>query len=130
MSFKTMAVVTAAVTLVLGVAYLVAGHLMVGRWQIEPTTGVLLLGRRMGALYIALAVMYFLARSTPASAARTALAAGAAVATGGLALLGIWERAVGHAGPFILGSVALETLLALGYLWILVTDRAPAAPPD
>ena len=32
MSFKTMAVVTAAVTLVLGVAYLVAGHLMVGRW--------------------------------------------------------------------------------------------------
>lgn len=89
MSFRTMAVVTAAVTLALGVACLVAGPLMVGRRQIEPTTGVLLHGRRMGALHIALPVMTFLARSTPASAARTALAAGAAVATGGLALLDI-----------------------------------------
>lgn len=128
MSFRTMAVVTAAVTLVLGVGYLVAGPLMVGRWQIEPTTGVLLFGRRTGALYLALAVMFFLARSTPASAARTALSAGAAVATSGLALLGIYERTVGHAGGGILVSVAIEALLALGYLRILVTDRAPAAP--
>jgi len=126
MSFRTIAVITAVVTFVLGIGYLFAGALVVGRWQIEATQSVLLLGRRMGALYLGLAVIYFLARSAPASAARTALCAGAAVTTSLLALLGVYERSAGHAGPGILASVALESLLALGYIWIFFAERKRA----
>ena len=123
MSFKTMAVITAIVSFALGLGYLFVGGLVVGRWQIEPTESVLLLGRRMGALNIGLSIMFFLARSAPVSVARTALSAGTAVALSLLVLLGIYELAAGHAGSGILLSVVIESLLALGYFRILFTER-------
>jgi len=123
MSFRTLAVITAVVTAVLGAAHLAAGALMVGRWQIEPTVAVLLMCRRIGALYVGLAVMMFLARRILASEARTALCAGAAVITSSLALLGVYELSAGHVGPGIVASIAVETLLALGFIWILIAQR-------
>lgn len=123
MSFRTLAFITAIVTLVLGVGYLFVGALVVGRWQIQPTDSVLLLGRRMGALYLGLSVMYFLARSAPVSVVRTALCTGTAVSCSMLAILGIYEFSAGRAGSAILASVTVEALLALGYVWILFTDR-------
>ena len=127
MSFRTIAVITAIVALALGVGYLVFGTLVVGRWQIQPTESVLLLGRRIGCLYLGLAVMYFLGRSAPLSVARTALSAGTAVALSLLALFGVYELIAGHAGSGILASVAIESLIALGYIWILLTERRAAA---
>ena len=99
---------------------------MVGRWQIEPTESVLLLGRRMGILYLGLALMFFLARSAPVSAARTALSAGAAVVLTLLPLVGVYELAVGHAGPGILVSIVGESLLAIGFIRILYVERRDA----
>jgi hypothetical protein len=127
MSFRSIAVITGVVTLVLGAGYLLAGTLLVRRWRIEPTESVLLLGRRIGALYLGLAVIFFFARSAPVSVARTALCAGTAVACLLLALLGVYERAAGRAGPAILASVAIEFLLGVGYIWILVSERSAAA---
>ena len=126
MSFRTIAVITAIVTLVLGAGYLLAGTLLVGRWQIEPTASVLLFGRRIGALYLGLSVIFFLARSAPVSAARTALATGTAVACSLLATLGVYEFSAGRAGPAILASAVVEGLLALGYIRILVAERRVA----
>lgn len=126
MSFRTIAVITAIVTLVLGAGYLLAGTLLVGRWQIEPTESVLLFGRRIGALYLGLSVIFFLARSAPVSVARTALCSGTAVACSLLAFLGVYEFSAGHAGPAILASAVVEGLLALGYIWILVAERRVA----
>ncbi len=123
MSFRTTALVTSLVVLVLGVGYLFAGSLLVGRWQIEPTQSVLLFGRRIGALYLGLSVIFFLARSAPVSVARTALGAGTALACSLLALLGVYEFSAGRAGPAILASAAVEALLAIGYIRILVTER-------
>lgn len=127
MSFRTVATITTIVTLVLGAGYLFAGTLLVGRWQIEPTESVLLLGRRIGALYLGLSVIFCLARSAPVSVARTALCAGTAVACLLLALLGVYELSAGHAGPAILASAVVESLLALGYITILVAERKAAA---
>ena len=127
MSFRIIAVITAIVTFVLGTGYLFAGALLVGRWQIEPTESVLLLGRRIGALYLGLSVMYFLARSAPVSLTRTALSAGTAVALSLLVLLGVYELTAGHVGTGILVSVVIEFLLALGYIRILYTDKRDAA---
>lgn len=126
MSFKTTAVITSVVTFVLGVGYLFAGALLVGRWEIEPTGSVLLLGRRMGALYLGLSVLYFLARNTPASATRTALSTGVLATCSLLAILGIYEHSTGRAGAAILVSVAIEALLALAFLRILLVDRRNA----
>lgn len=126
MSFKAIAVITAIVALALGVGYLFFGAFVVGRWQIQPTDSVLLLGRRIGSLYLGLSVMYFLARSAPVSVARTALSAGTAVALSLLALLGVHELTAGHAGPGILASAAIESLIALGYIRILFTERRAA----
>ena len=89
MKFRIFAVITAIVSLLLGAGYLFLGALLIGRWQIEPTSSVLLFGRRMGALYLGLSVMFFLARSAPVSVARTALSAGTAVACSLLALLDV-----------------------------------------
>jgi hypothetical protein len=123
MSFRVTALITAIVTSVLGVGYLAAGRILVGRWQIEPTGSVLLFGRRIGALYLGLAVMFFLARSAVASAERTALCSGAAVTCSLLAFLGLFEFSAGRAGAGILASVAVEFLLAVAYIRILVAER-------
>jgi len=123
MRFRHLAVITAIAMLVLGAGYLFAGALVVGRWQIEPTGSVLLIGRRLGALYIGLSVIFLLARSAPVSTVRTALCAGTAVACSLLALLGVFEFSAGRAGPAILASVVLESLLAVGYIRILVMER-------
>lgn len=123
MSFRTIAVISAIVAFALGLGYLFVGELVVGRWQIQLTDGVLLIGRRIGSLYLGLSVMFFLARSAPVSVTRTALSAGTAVALSLLALLGIYELTAGHAGPGILVSAVIESLLALGYFRILFTER-------
>ncbi len=126
MEFRHLAVITAIAMLVLGAGYLFAGALVVGRWQIEPTGSVLLIGRRLGALYVGLSVIFLLARSAPVSAVRTALCAGTAVTCSLLALLGVFEFSAGRAGPAILASVALESLLTVGYIRILVMERKVA----
>lgn len=127
MRFRTIAIITALVTFVLGVGYLFAGALVVSRWQIKPTDSVLLLGRRIGALYFGLYVIFFAARSATVSATRTALCAGTAVACSLLAILGAYEFAAGRTGPGILPSAALEALLALGYVSVLVSQRKETA---
>jgi hypothetical protein len=91
MSFKTLAITTAIIAFLLGLGYLFFGAIIVGRWQIQPTDSVLLLGIRMAAIYIGLAVIFYLGRSAPVSSVCTALSAGAAVALSFLALLGIYE---------------------------------------
>ena len=123
MSFKTTSVITAIVTFVLGAVYLFAGSLAVSRWQIEPTESILLFGRRLGALYVGLSVIFFLVRSATASDVRSALCIGTAAVCSLLAFLGIYEFSAGHAGPAILISAALESFLAFCYIRIILTER-------
>lgn len=127
MTFRATATAAAFIALVLGVGYLFAGHLIVGRWQIEPTQSVLLMGRRMGAVYLGLSAMFFAARSSPTSPARSALSGGAALALFLLSSLGVYEFATGHAARGILVSAAVEMLLAFGFARVVLTDRRSAA---
>jgi hypothetical protein len=127
MKFKTLSWITAVILFFLGLGYFFFGAVIVGRWQVLSTVSVILLARRIGCLYLGLSVIFFLARSAPRSALRTALSAGTAVVTLLLAGTGIYELIVGHVGNGILVSAAIEFLLALGYVWILFTEkRTPA----
>lgn len=123
MKFKTMAIVTGVVLLALGLGYFFFGAIIVGRWQVEPTAGVLLLARRIGCLYLGLALVFFLARKAPLSVARTALSAGAVAITLLLAGTGAYALAMGHAGKGILVSAAIESLLGLGFICVLLTEK-------
>lgn len=123
MNFKTLAIITSIVMFVLGAGYLFAGAVLVGRWQIQSTESVLLLARRMGAVYLSLSVGFFLARNAPVSVARTALSTAIAIGTLLLASLGIYEFSAGRAAAGILVSAVIEALLAIGYIWILLKEH-------
>ena len=123
MRFKTVAFVTAIILFVLGLGYFFFGAVIVGRWQVEPTTSVLLLARRIGSLYLGLSLIFFLARSAPKSPVRTALSAGTVVVTLLLAGTGAYELALGHVGKGILASAAVEFLLGLAYISVLFKEK-------
>lgn len=123
MKFKTIAMVTAFILFFLGLGYFFFGAIIVGRWQVEPSASVILLARRIGCLYLGLAVIFFLSRSAPRSAIRTALSAGTVVVTLLLAGTGVYELALGHVGKGILVSAAIELLLGLGFIWVLLAEK-------
>jgi hypothetical protein len=123
MTFKTTAMIAACVAFLLGAGYLFVGELVVGRWHIAISDSVVLIGRRIGALYVGLSVIFYLARTAPISVARSALSAGTAVALAILVVLGIYELVAGHVGPGILASMIIEALLATAFVRIFILDR-------
>ena len=127
MKFKTIAVVTAVILFGLGLGYFFFGGVIVGRWGVEPTASVLLLARRIGCLYLGLAIIFFLARPAPKSPLRTALSVGTVVVTLLLAGTGAYELALGHVGKGILVSAAIEFLLAVAWVSVLLAERKAGA---
>ena len=81
----------------------------------------------MGAVYLGLALMFFLTRSASPSPARSALTLGAVVVLSLLAALGVYEFASGHAVRGILVSAAVEFVLALGFARTLTAARRAVA---
>jgi hypothetical protein len=122
-TFHTLSLVTCIAALLLGAGWLAAGKLMLQRWRIEPTTGALLVGRRIGAVYLGVALLCFLVRSTTSAELITSVSLFAVVVNALLAGLGLYEYRARRAGPAILVSVALELLLLLGFGALLL---APA----
>jgi hypothetical protein len=123
MTFHTLALVTSIAALLLGAGWLAAGRLMLQRWRIEPSVGALLVGRRIGVIYLGVALLFFLVRSTESPELITIVSTFAALANALLAGLGVYEYRARRAGPAILVSVAFELALVVGFGWLL---RAPA----
>jgi hypothetical protein len=124
MSFHTLAIVTCIAALLLGTGWLFAGHLMLKRWRIEPSVGALLVGRRIGAVYLGVALLCFLVRSSTSVELITNISMFAVLVTALLAGLGLYEFRARRAGPAILVSVAVELLLLLGFGMLLLTPAA------
>lgn len=119
MNFETLAIATSIVTALLAIGWLFAGRLLLKRWRIEATGTDLLIGRRIGAIYLGLSVIFFLARGAPPSELQTSLSIGVLLVCALLAGLGIIEFKCRRAGPAILVSVAVEILLCVGYGMLL-----------
>jgi len=120
MSFHAISLVTSIAAVMLAIGWLFAGKLMLKRWGIEPSVGALLVGRRIGVIYLAVALLAFLVRSTTSLEVITNVSIFAAVANALLAGLGLYEYRARRAGPAILISVAFEALLLLGFGWLLL----------
>ena len=115
MSFNVAAMATAIAGFVLGLGWLFAGHLLLKRWGIEATPLALLVGRRLGAAYLGIALLLFLGRSAPPSELRFAITVAMFTALTLLAILGLFEFKAKRAGKGILVSVVIEVVLAGGF---------------
>ncbi len=120
MSFYTLSIITAIAGLLLGLGWLFAGSKLFKRWGINAHLDGLLVGRRLGAVYLGISVILFLGRSAPSSDLRTALCIGMLMSMLMLALLGLYEFRARRANALILVSVALELFLAAGFVGILL----------
>jgi len=121
MTFDTLALVTCVAACVLGIGWLAAGQLMLKRWRVEPSDGALLVGRRIGVIYLGVALLFFLTRATESPELITIVSRFAVLANALLAVLGLYEYRARRAGPAILASVTFELLLVLGFGSLLLT---------
>jgi hypothetical protein len=118
MSFQVIALVMTGAGCLLGVRFIFAGGSVLKEWGVEVTAGSLALFRRIGAIYLGLALMFFLGRAAAPSDLRSAVC----LVTGGaitlLACLGLFEFLTRRASAGIFRSVVGEVVLAAGFVWV------------
>jgi hypothetical protein len=113
MSFPTMTLIATLVTLGLGVRFVFASSAMLALFGLDDPTPARVMSRRIGAIFLGLAVMLFLVRMV---SAETAIAVGVASVTGLLALLGLYDLRLGNVSRGVRIAVVVELLLAAGFL--------------
>ena len=118
MTFQIMAYVITGAACLLGLRFIFAGGGVLNEWGIEETAGALILFRRLGVIYLGLALIFFLGRNAAPSDLRSAvcLVMGGAVAV--LACLGLVEFLARRASAGIFRSVVGEAMLAAAFVWL------------
>jgi hypothetical protein len=117
LTFKIMAYVMTVAGCVLGLRFIFAGASVLKEWGIEATDGPLVICRRLGALYLGLALMFFLGRTAAPSDLRSAVCLGIGGASALLACLGLFELWAGRVSSGIIVPAIVETVLAAGFVW-------------
>lgn len=115
MSFAALSIITAIAAAALAVGWIFFGHLMIKRWGREPNEIALVVGRRIGGVYLSVALLFLFARTASSAQLITLLSTFGAIANGLLAGLGIFEFAKRRVGPAIFISVAVEVFLLVGF---------------
>jgi len=118
MTFQIMALITTAAGCLLGLRFIFAGVSVLKEWGLEATAGSLVVFRRIGVIYLGLALMFLLGRDAAPSDLRSAVC----LVTGGvialLACLGLLEFLARRVSAGIFRSVVGEAVLAAGFLWV------------
>ncbi len=121
--FKTLALFSSALSLFLSCTWAFALKILLPFLGAEYAPSAGFVARRYGALYLAIAVILFLARNAGASVIRSALAWGVAIGCALLALLGVLELMQGQVGLGIWIFVAFEVVLAIAFIVVDQKDR-------
>ena len=116
--FKTLAFVMTFAGSVLGLRFIFAGASVLKEWGIEVSEGPLVICRRLGVLYLGLALMFFLGRAAPPSELRSALCLGMGVVSALLGGLGLFEFAARRVSAGIIVPAIVEFVLAAGIFWV------------
>ena len=118
MTFEILALVMTVACIVLGARFIVFGGSVLKEWGLEITPGALIVFRRMGLMYLALAVMFFLRRTAGPSDIRSAVC----LVMGGTAILlaglGLFEFLARCASAGIFRSVVAEAVLGAVFIWV------------
>jgi hypothetical protein len=120
---KTLFSTAAALTGLLGVAWLFFPTTMLAGWGVHGDELAVYMARRYGGLFFGYSVILWLGRASPASAARTAILAGGLVVTAAMAVVSVVGVVTGTVGPMAWSAVVVETLLAAGFGYFLVAAR-------
>ncbi len=123
MTFEMLAYVMTFAGCLLGARFIFAGASVLKEWGIAVSDGPLVMGRRIGALYLGLALMFFLGRAAPPSELRSAACLGIAVASALLACLGLFELRARRVTSGIIVPSIVEAVLATGCVWVWWTGR-------
>lgn len=123
MTFKIMSVVTTVAGSALGLRFIFAGASVLKQWGIEPSAGALIICRRLGALYLGLALLFFLGRDAAPSELRAAVCLGMGGAVALLAGLGFFELWAGRVTTGIVVPAIVEILLSAGFFWARLSGR-------
>lgn len=123
LNFRSLAILSALLFFALALTWMFAPDLVLSSWGVELSYPVGLVGRRAAALYAGVGFMFFLARNTEPSAARSALITGFMVSCLVLAALGVFELATGHAERGILAAVLIEVAFVLVFLCVARTKK-------
>jgi len=123
MTFKIMAYVMTLGGCALGVRFIFAGASLLKEWGIEVADGPIVICRRVGAIYLGLALMFFLGRAAPPSDLRSAVCLGVGGASALLAFLGLFELQAGRVGGGIVVPAIIEIVLAAGFVWAWQSGR-------
>lgn len=118
MTFRIMAYIMTCAGSILGARFIFAAASILKEWGIEATDGPLVISRRIGALYLGLALMFFLGRAAAPSDLRSAVCLGIGGASALLACLGVFELWAGRVSGRIVVPAVVEALLAAGFLWV------------
>jgi hypothetical protein len=118
MTFSTIALIAAIATLGLGFGFLFSSAFMLKQWGMQAPDEAKVMSHRIGAVYLGLSTMMFLARTSMPTT--EAIAIGGAVITGLLAIMGLFELKNGKVSKGILVSTVVETLLTIGFLSTLM----------
>jgi len=124
MTFKIMAFVMTFAGCVLGLRFIFAGASVLKEWGIEAADGPLVICRRLGAIYLGLALMFFLGRTAAPSDLRSAVCLGVGGAIALLAFLGLFEFRAGRVTSGIIVPTIVEAVLAAGFVWAWWGGRA------
>ena len=115
-SFSHLAQGAAGICCALAVIWICTPQFLLALWSVPASDATSLVCRRSGALFAGIACMLYQLRHAPPSPLRAAVANAVTVACSMLALLGMADFALGHAGPGILLAVAVEVTLAAAFM--------------
>jgi hypothetical protein len=118
LTFEIMALVMTVACCVLGARFIFAGRSVLNEWGLEASLGALILFRRIGAMYLGLALMFFLGRTAAPSEIRSAVCLVMGGAAGVLACLGLIEFLGRRVSAGIFRSVVAEAVLGAAFLWV------------
>lgn len=125
LNFRNIAILASFIFFALAITWMLAPNLFLASWGVDFSSSAELVGRRGGAVYAGVGLMFFSARNAEPSLARSAMVRGVVVACLILATLGIFELATGHANSGILTAVFIEVALVLAFLYVNRTDNTP-----
>lgn len=121
--FSKLALFSSILSLFLVGSWGFASKLVLPFMGVAYTPSAALVARRYAALYLAIAVILFLARNAEPSPIRSALALGVAIGCAALAVLGLFELSQGNVGNGIWAFIAFEVALAVAFPLVDRKDR-------
>ncbi len=123
MTFEILALITTGAGTLLGLGFMFAGRFMLKQWGLDASDASFVMCRRIGAVYLGIALLFFLGRSAGPSELRFAVCVGLGSAIGLLACLGLYELMCRRVSKGIFVSTIVETLLSASFFVVLWGQR-------